>query len=308
VDAPCDKLCFIGSTATGRRVAEAAAKHLTPVAMELGGQDAAIVCGDADLDLASSGVLWGAFLNAGQTCCAIERVYVVDSVAGEFERQLVDKLRRVRRGEDLGPLTVRRQYDVVRRHIEDAISKGGTVLAGGSSGDGESLWVEPTVISGRSKDMDLFREETFGPVLPIVRVKDEDEAIRRTNEDGVNLTASVWSKDRARADQMASRLVAGTVSINDHAVTAGAPWGLWGGVGESGYGRLHGTLGLREFTVPVHVSRNTIPWVKRPWWYPYDPATTRTLRGMAELVAGPHRARAAAKILGNVGLAIRRKL
>jgi acyl-CoA reductase-like NAD-dependent aldehyde dehydrogenase len=309
VDAPCDKLSFIGSTAMGRRIAEAAAKHLTPTVMELGGQDATVVCDDADLDLASSGILWGSFLNAGQTCCAIERAYVVESVADDFERRLVEKLGKLRSGDDIGPLTVQRQYDRVRRHIRDATDRGGSVLVGGDGERvGQGLWVEPTVIEGRSKDMALFTEETFGPILPIIRVRDEDEAVRRASDEGFNLTASVWSRDRARAERIASRLVAGTVTINDHAVTASAPWGLWGGVGESGYGRLHGKLGLREFTVPVHIARNTMPRLKRVWWYPYDEPTTRTLRGIADFVAGKKRLPAAGSVLANIGRALRRKL
>ncbi len=312
VDAPCDKLCFIGSAATGRRVAEAAARHLTPVVMELGGQDAAVVCEDADLDIATSGVLWGALLNAGQTCCAIERAYVVEAVAEEFERRLVEKAGRLRRGEDVGPLTLARQRDIVKRHVEDAVSKGATLLAGGGGSEDGGWWFEPTVLEGRTDDMAMFREETFGPVLPVIRVRDEEEAVRRANEEGFNLTASVWSRSRGRAERVASRLKAGTVTINDHAVTASAPWGLWGGVGESGYGRLHGKLGLREFAVPVHVARNLVPRTKRPWWYPYDGPTTRTLRSMAELMSGAGgpvgAARAAGSILANVGRSIRTKL
>lgn len=296
IDAPCDKICFTGSPATGRKIAEAAARHLTPVVMELGGQDAAIVCEDANLDFASSGVLWGAFLNAGQTCAAIERAYVIDSVADEFERLLVGKLANVRQGPDaiepdIGPLTIERQLEVVKRHVDDAVEKGAKVLAGGPDADEPrpdgSLWFAPTVLEGRSPEMALFREETFGPVLPIVRVHDEDEAIRRANEDGVNLTASVWTREAERGRRIASRLVSGTITVNDHAVTASAPWGLWGGIGESGYGRLHGELGLREFSVAVHVSVNTMPWMKRIWWYPYDRATVDTLRSIATVLSTP---------------------
>ena len=138
IDAPCDKLSFIGSAPTGRKVAEGAARHLTPVVMELGGQDATVVCEDADLDVAASGVLWGSFLNAGQTCCAIERAYVVDSVADRFEELLVEKLARVRgdRAGDIGPLTLERQREIVQRHVRDAVERGATVLAGGVSQDG----------------------------------------------------------------------------------------------------------------------------------------------------------------------------
>ena len=318
VDAPVDKICFIGSGATGRRIAEAAAGHLTPVVMELGGQDAALVCEDADLDVTTSGVLWGAFLNAGQTCCAIERTYVVDSIADEFERQLVEKLDRVQASADtphIGPLTARRQLEVVERHVNDAIDKGARVLAGGPkevrTDQNGGMWFPPTVLEGRTEDMAIFREETFGPVLPIVRVRDEDEAVRRANEEGFNLTASVWTRDGRKAQSIASRLKAGTVTINDHASAAGAPWGLWGGVGESGYGRLQGALGLREFTTPVHVGKSTVPRMKRVWWYPYDEATNATLRAAAEALSAPtlkEKAAAARTLFANVGRSIKNKI
>jgi acyl-CoA reductase-like NAD-dependent aldehyde dehydrogenase len=317
VDAPCDKLVFIGSTATGRRIAEAAAKHLTPVVMELGGQDAAIVCDDADLDVASSGVLWGAFFNAGQTCASIERVYAVESVADEFTERLLAKLGQVTAGPggDIGPLTIQRQLDTVERHVGDAVEKGAKVLHGGPSdvatGNGGGLWFAPTVLEGRSEDMALFAEETFGPVLPIVRGRDVEEAIERANSDGVNLTASVWTSKTATAKRVASRLVAGTVTVNDHATTASLPWGIWGGVGESGYGRLLGEIGLREMTVPVHVSRSLLPHMKKIWWYPYDEASTGVLRGTADLLGAPGlgaKARALGQIAGKARAAFKGKL
>ncbi|MGH2698203.1 MAG: aldehyde dehydrogenase family protein, partial [Actinomycetota bacterium] len=259
VDAPCDKLCFIGSSATGRRIAGAAAKHLTPVVMELGGQDAAIVCEDADLDLAASGVLWGAFLNAGQTCTAIERAYVADEIADDFEAALAAKLSRLRqdgRG-DIGSMTTPRQLETFTRHIADAVDKGARVVAGGPEvgkpNANGTLWAYPTVIEGRTEEMAVFAEETFGPLLPLVRVRDDDEAIRRANEEGVNLSASVWSADRARARRIASRVRSGTVTINCHAEAAAVPWAPWGGTGQSGYGRLNGIYGLRELTMPTHV-------------------------------------------------------
>jgi acyl-CoA reductase-like NAD-dependent aldehyde dehydrogenase len=312
VDAPCDKLCFIGSPGTGRRIAEAAAKHLTPVVMELGGQDAAIVCEDADLDVAASGVLWGAFLNAGQTCCAIERVYVPDHVADEFEQKLVEKLQRVPDG-DIGPLTVPRQLEIVQRHARDAVEHGAKVLAGGpSDADGSNgLWFKPTIVEGRTEEMANFGEETFGPMLPVIRVRDEEEAVDRANREGFNLTASVWTRDNRRADSIASKLRAGTVSIIVHDITAGAPWSIWGGVGESGYGRLNGKIGIREFTVPVHVSKNTMPRMKRLWWYPYDEATTSSLRAVAGLYGAPtlgEKLEALKSLAKNAGAALKGKL
>jgi acyl-CoA reductase-like NAD-dependent aldehyde dehydrogenase len=288
VDAPCDKISFVGSPVTGRRICEAAAKHLTPVVMELGGQDAAIVCEDADLDIAAAGVLWGSFFNAGQTCCSIERTFVVDSVADEFKEKLLAKLPDVRLGGDesqVGPLTFKRQFEVVERHVGDAIDKGAQVLAGGPDegprNSNGSLWYAPTILEDVSEEMDVVREETFGPVVTITRVQDEDEAVRRANEEGVNLTASIWTKNKQRAASLGSRLRAGTVASNDHGSQVGLPWSPWGGVGESGFGRLNGELGLKEFSVPTHVVNNLLPGLKKLWWYPYSKNTDGFFRSLA---------------------------
>ncbi|MDQ3956328.1 MAG: aldehyde dehydrogenase family protein [Actinomycetota bacterium] len=288
VDAPCDKISFVGSPATGRRICEAAAKHLTPVVMELGGQDAAIVCEDADLDIAAAGVLWGSFFNSGQTCCSIERTFVVDSVADEFKEKLLAKLPQLRvggEGSEVGPLTFKRQLEIVERHVGDAVGKGATLLAGGPEegprNSNGSLWFAPTVLEDVTEEMDVVREETFGPVLTITRVQDDDEAIRRANEEGVNLTASIWTKNRQRATSLGTRLRAGTIASNDHGVQVGMPWSPWGGVGESGFGRLNGKLGLQEFSVPTHVVHNLMPGLKKLWWYPYSENTDGFFRSLA---------------------------
>ncbi|MFN2389240.1 MAG: aldehyde dehydrogenase family protein [Actinomycetota bacterium] len=318
VDAPCDKICLIGSPVTGRKILAAAAEHLTPCVMELGGKDAAVVLDDADLDLASSGLLWGAFFNAGQTCCSVERAIVVDAVADRFEQELLAKLRHVGQGEgdaEMGSLSFKPQLEVVSRHVQDALDKGATVLAGGPGAGKDnaagSLWYAPTVLSGVTEEMDVFSQETFGPVLPIVRVRDEDEAVRRANEDGANLTASVWTHDRARGRRVMARLKAGTVGLNEHGAAAGAAWGAWGGVGGSGFGRLNGELGLKEFSVPVHVTANRLPGMKKLWWYPYDKPTEETLRAVATMLGAPgagDKVKAAATALRSVGKALRNKL
>jgi acyl-CoA reductase-like NAD-dependent aldehyde dehydrogenase len=315
VDAPCDKISFIGSPVTGRKICEAAAKHLTPVVMELGGKDAALVCSDADIDTASSGVLWGSFFNAGQTCCSIERAYVVDSVADRFQEQLLEKLKKVEQGDQVGSLTFARQLDIVSRQVDDATKSGARVLAGGpdvgvKNANG-TLWYAPTVLDHVTDDMAVLKEETFGPVLSITRVRDEDEAIRRANEEGVNLTASVWTKSKARGDAIASELRAGSVTVNLHGETAAVPWSPWGGVGESGFGRLNGPLGLREFTVPVHVARNATPKIKRLFWYPYDDATTAALRGVASFMHARDfgtRMSGLRAVMKNLGKAVKNKL
>ncbi len=311
VDAPCDKISFIGSPATGRKICEAAAKHLTPVVMELGGKDAAIVCSDADLDKTSSGLVWASFFNAGQTCASVERVYVVDSVADEFEAKFLDKLSKVRRRADVGPLTFRPQLDIVKRHVADAVEKGATVVAGGEAPDESGLWFEPTVLRDVTGEMDVVREETFGPVVTITKVRDEDEAVRRANEEAVNLTASVWTRSGRRAAALAEGLQAGTVTANFHGESLAHPWSPWGGIGESGFGRLSGRYGIREFTVPVNVSRSTTPWLPRLWWYPYTENALQSMRAVTEVMAsrglGP-KARAAAKLTTSAVKTLREKL
>ncbi|MDQ3914709.1 MAG: aldehyde dehydrogenase family protein [Actinomycetota bacterium] len=316
VDAPCDKVSFIGSPATGRKICEAAAKHLTPVVMELGGKDAAIVCSDADVEKASSGLVWSAFFNAGQTCASVERVYVVDAVADEFKSRFLEKLSRVRVGPgdgDVGPLTFAPQLDVVRRHVDDAVEKGATVLAGGEAppNDGGSLWYPPTVLENVNEDMDVVRHETFGPVVTITRVRDENEAVRRANEEAVNLTASIWSRSKARAESLAASLKAGTITANFHGETLAYPWSPWGGTGESGFGRLSGRYGIREFVMPVNVSRSSTPWLPRLWWYPYTDNTVRSVRAITELTASPElrtKARALATLTVAATKSFREKL
>ncbi|MFN2588427.1 MAG: aldehyde dehydrogenase family protein [Actinomycetota bacterium] len=310
VDAPCDKISFIGSPATGRKICEAAARHLTPVVMELGGKDAAIVCRDADVDKAASGLVWSAFFNAGQTCASVERVYVVDAVADDFKSRFLEKLTRLRQGADdgdVGPLTFAPQLDVVRRHVDDAVSKGATVLAGGQAPPNEdgSLWYPPTVLENVSEDMDVVRHETFGPVVTITPVRDEQEAVRRANDEAVNLTASIWSRSKARADSLAASLKAGTITANFHGETLAYPWSPWGGAGESGFGRLSGRYGIREFVMPVNVSRSSMPWLPRLWWYPYTENTVRAVRSITELVGSPELG-AKAKALKSLAVAATR--
>ena len=293
VDAPCDKISFIGSPATGKRICEAAAKHLTPVVMELGGQDAAIVCEDADIDVATSGIVWGSFFNAGQTCCSVERVFVADSIADEFEERFLEKAGRVRLGEgdaEMGSLTFPRQLEVVERHVEDAVKKGARLLQGGPDAGiknvNGTLWYAPTVLTDVTDEMDVVKEESFGPVVTITRVHDEEEAVRRVNEEGVNLTASVWTKSRKRADSLLSRLHAGAMGSNDHGVLPGMAWAPWGGAGESGFGRLNGIVGIREMTVPTHVAHSLNPKMKKLHWYPYNEDQTKVLKGIGAVLGG----------------------
>ena len=288
VDAPCDKISFIGSPRTGRMICAAAAEHLTPVVMELGGKDSAIICSDADVDLTASGVVWGAFANSGQICASIERVYVVDAVADRFQDELLAKLARLKQGEDLGSLTFSGQLDIVSEQVEDAVQQGATLLAGGPDAgiknENGTLWYAPTVLTDVTGDMKVMSGETFGPVLTITRVRDEEEAVERANRDGVNLTASVWTTDKKKRERVVHGLRAGSITHNMHIESVGGTWGTWGGVGESGFGRLNGEQGLLEFTVPTHVSYSAMPKLKRSFWFPYDAGSDRLVRSMIDFL------------------------
>jgi len=267
------KIVFTGSVATGRKVMAAAARNLTPVVLELGGKDPAIVCRDADLDRAAKGIVWGAFVNAGQTCASVERVYVERPVADAFLAKVLEETRRLRLGVagvagDVGPLTLERQRRVVEEHVAEAVGKGARVLLGGARPEGPGLFYPPTVLVDVDHTMAVMREETFGPVLPVMVVDSLDEAIRLANDSSYGLTASGWTSSEETARRLQGELQAGVVSVNDHASSYGEPTAPWGGVKWSGIGRIHGLLGLREMVQPKYVSldRGRGPEL---WWYPY---------------------------------------
>jgi succinate-semialdehyde dehydrogenase/glutarate-semialdehyde dehydrogenase len=269
------KIVFTGSVATGRKVMIGAARNLTPVVLELGGKDAAVVCRDADLDRASRGIVWGAFVNAGQTCASVERVYVERPVAEEFLRRVVEQTRGLRQGDpaqgevDVGPMTMERQRRIVEDHVADAVQRGARVLTGGQTPAGPGWFYPPTVLTGVDHTMRIMREETFGPVLPVMVVDSVDEAIRLANDSDYGLTASGWTRDTDTARRLQQELVAGAVTINDCVYSFGEPSAPWGGFKHSGIGRTHGVAGLKEMVQVKYVSRDT---VKSPalWWYPYD--------------------------------------
>lgn len=269
-----NKIVFTGSPHTGRKVLAEAAESLTPVVMELGGKDAAIVLEDAPLEATAAGIAWGAFTGAGQVCASIERVYVSEKIADAFTQRLLKKVRELRQGRgldtdvEIGPLTNERQLDIVKAHVQEAVEKGAKILTGGISKDG--LFFTPTVLADVDGSLRIIQEETFGPVLPLIPVKDEDEAIRLANSSHYGLTASVWSLDKERAERVARRLEVGSVTINDHMVSAGLPNFPWGGVKESGFGRLFGRQGLLEFVYPTPLVGERFPRWKRLWWYPYN--------------------------------------
>ncbi|GGO08840.1 aldehyde dehydrogenase family protein [Micromonospora parathelypteridis] len=242
-----DKVAFTGSTATARKVMAACAETLTPVLIEGGGKDAMIVDSDADLDAAAEACVWGGMTNAGQTCIGIERVYAVDSVFDTFVDKVVARAGQLTvgaEGSDIGPITMPRQLDVIRGHIDAAIASGGRAVLGGPSAV-QPPYVHPTVLVDVPEESAAVREETFGPTLTISRVRDADEAITRANALPYGLGGSVFG--RRRAVSIARRLRSGMASINSTLTFAGMSTLPFGGVGDSGFGRIHGEDGLREF-------------------------------------------------------------
>jgi acyl-CoA reductase-like NAD-dependent aldehyde dehydrogenase len=247
-----DKISFTGSTATGRKIMAAAAESLTPVLLELGGKDPMIVAADADVEEAAEAAVFGALTNAGQTCISIERVYVAAPIYDRFVERVVDLARNVRAGRepnaarcaDIGPMTRPEQVELVREHVREAVQKGARALVGGPD-EVDGSFLAPTVLVDVTEDMRVMREETFGPVLPIVRVADAEDGLRRANASGYGLGSAVFGKQGVR--DLASKLRAGMTSINSVLAFAGVPTLPFGGVGESGFGRIHGDDGLREF-------------------------------------------------------------
>jgi acyl-CoA reductase-like NAD-dependent aldehyde dehydrogenase len=267
VKAAPDYIFVTGSTPTGRKVVQAAAENLIPVACELGGKDALIVLDDADLRAAAHWCVWGAFFNAGQTCMAVERVYVMESVYDEFVRLCVEETKKITMGYStdlagayyVGPVTDPRQIKTIERHTEDALAKGARILAGGRR---DGMFFEPTVMVDVDHTMLLMRDETFGPILPIMKTQSEAEAIRLANDCYLGLGASVWSRDLKHAQRVAHQIEAASVVINDTIAQFAVPLLPFGGIKQSGSGRTHGREGLMQFTRPYSyvVGQPPIAW------------------------------------------------
>lgn len=309
VEAGVDFVSFTGSPRTGRAVAEAAARRLTPVALELGGKDAALVLADADLERAANGIVWGAFANAGQNCAAVERCYVVREVAGRFVALLRERIGSLRIGPggegevDVGPLTTGAQEALVLEQLREARERGAEVEGGGRAGAGR--FVAPALVIDPPGELALSREETFGPVLPVYRVADVEEAVRRANASPYGLTASVWTRDVRAGERIARRLQAGVVTVNNHAFTGGLPGAPWSGVRGSGSGITNGPEALRELTRPRFVLADRSRRPRELWWHPYDATALALGRGLVRL-----RSRGGGKLAALrqvIGAALRRR-
>jgi acyl-CoA reductase-like NAD-dependent aldehyde dehydrogenase len=286
-----DKLIFTGSVATGKKVAQAAAGRLLPVVLELGGKDAMVVLEDANVDVVSSAAVWGAFMNSGQTCLSVERCYVHESIYEKFLQACVAKTARLRHGpgnetaSDIGPMIHDRQLRIVQAQVDDAVRRGARLLAGGSAVPqlGPNFFA-PTVLAGVTHDMDLMREETFGPVLAVRSFRTEDEAVVLANDSEFGLAASVWTRDRKRGEAVARRIHAGTVMVNDVISCFGISEAPHGGVKASGIGRTHGRFGLEEMVWPKYIDSDRMPGMKKLWWYGYGDTFKDQMSGFVELL------------------------
>ena len=290
-----DFVMFTGSTATGRKVMERAARTLTPVALELGGKDPMIVCSDADLERAANAAVHYSMQNAGQTCISTERVYVEEPIYEEFVRLVTEKVSGLRQGRpagpgstDLGAVINPPQTDIVERHVKEAVEQGARVLVGGGRRDENGAhFFEPTVLVDVDHSMACMREETFGPTVPIMKVRDTEEAVRLANDSPYGLQASVWTKDAAKGERLARQIEAGAVTVNDAQVNYVALELPMGGWKESGLGSRHGADGIRKYTKKQSVLVTSFaPMKKDLHMMPYTPRRTRFVSKLLKLVYG----------------------
>lgn len=287
-----DMIMFTGSTATGKKVMAKAAETLTPVSLELGGKDPMVVLSDADLERAANHAVYYSMFNCGQTCISVERVYVEEPVYDEFVAKVTEKAKALRTGfgepgsADVGSMTFPPQVDIVERHVEDARAKGATIVTGGKRGEGKGYWYEPTVMTDVTHDMECMREETFGPTLPIMKVRDTEEAIRMANDSPYGLAASVFSKDVARGEAVARRIDAGAVCVNDALINYSALELPMGGAKASGLGSRHGAGGIRKYCQQQAILVSRFHTKKDVHMYPYDAKMTRRLGKLFKFLYG----------------------
>ena len=296
---------FTGSVGVGKRIMELASRNLTNIVLELGGKDPMIVLRDADLDRAARGAVWAAFMNCGQSCASVERVYVAREIEAGFTARVVDLEGALKVGDplepgtDMGPMTTLSQLETVLSQLRDAGEKGARTLTGGGRLEGRAgYFLAPTVLSGVDHGMAVMTEETFGPVLPIMAFADEDEAVALANDCKYGLTASVWTRDRKAAARIAGRLEAGSVTINDHMFSFIEPKAIWGGIKQTGLGRSHGPYGLLNLVNIKFISGDFPSGRENLWWFPYGPAKSALMARAIELLYGRGRGRKTRALFG----------
>ena len=291
-----DMIMFTGSARTGRKVMARAAERLIPVSLELGGKDPMIVLADADLERAANMAVQWSMANSGQICIAVERCYVEEPVYDRFVSSVVEKVSKLRQGTpgeagsvDVGAMTFPPQIEIVERHVKDAVDKGAKVLVGGKRTAGPGRFYEPTVMTDVDHSMDLMREETFGPVLPIMKVRDAEEAVRLANDTHYGLDASVFTRDVAKGERIARRLEAGNACVNDALMNYLAQEAPFGGAKESGLGSRHGANGIRKYCSQQTILVTRFGPKREPTMFPYKRATAKLFEGLMVLMWGRRR-------------------
>lgn len=285
-----DKIVFTGSTLVGKEVMTNAAQQMTPVVLELGGNDPAIVASDANIERAAKGIVWGSMFNAGQVCAGVERVYVEKPIAQEFIEKCINLTKSLKVGDPLeadtqiGPMSNMEQLLKVQSQIEDAVNRGAVVQTGGKRFDRKGYFLEPTVLTNVDHTMDVMIEETFGPVLPIMVVDSLGQAIDLANDSIYGLSAYGWTGSKQTAERLVKELHAGTVMINDTTSSWGEPKAPWGGVKMSGIGRTRARFGLEEMVQVKYVSLDKGTNKYNPWWYPYNLESKKFISDAAQLV------------------------
>jgi len=290
-----DKLFFTGSVGVGKELMRLASGTLTPLSLELGGNDPMVVCPDANLYRAASGAVWAGLTNSGQTCAAVERIYVHKDIYDPFMDLLVKQVNALRVGADgfgvdIGAMTTESQVKTVKEHIADAVDKGAVIAAQSQCPkNSPGNFLPAVVLANVDHSMTVMREESFGPVLGVMKVDTMEQAVELANDSNLGLTASVWSRNRKYAESLARRMQAGVVMINDHLMSNGLAETPWGGFKESGLGRTHGELGMMEMTQPVCIVHDYLPGVQRNmWWYPSGEGIYDGIKGMMEFLFSPN--------------------
>mgnify|MGYP001765017816 CR=1 FL=1 len=312
VRAGVDKMMFTGGATAGRAVAVACAEQLIPCSLELGGSDAAIVLADADVRHAADGIAWTRFSNAGQTCVAPKRVFVEAPAHDAFVEALGRAVRALRVGEgasadtEVGPLIRPHAAATIRAQRDDALALGARVAAVAQAPEGEAF-VAPTVLVDVDQRMRVLREETFGPLLPVVKVRDADEAVARANASDYGLSASVWTRDRARGLAVARRLQAGTVLLNDAMAVVGMADVPYGGVKQSGLGRMHGVAGLEDCVRSTPIVDDRFATWHQPWWFGYGADHVASLRAYQRFAHGSTLGERLGGLLGTIRMVLAKK-
>jgi succinate-semialdehyde dehydrogenase/glutarate-semialdehyde dehydrogenase len=289
------KLVFTGSVEVGKKVAAACGANLVPCVIELGGKAPVIACADCDVERTAHAIVFGGFANSGQACVSVERVYAHESIYRALSTRVRELTETLRQGDpseelvDVGAVTFPRQLDIVEKHIEDAVAKGARVVTGGKRRPGRGQFFEPTVLIDCNHTMTVMREEIFGPIVPIQKVSSEDEAVRLANESHLGLNAYVFTKDKEKGKRLAQRIEAGTIVVNDVLVNYVAVEAPFGGLKQSGFGRVHGDDALKDMSETRQVFTSRLPEPKGdPTRFPYSETAYRwQLRLLRAIFGGP---------------------